>query len=83
MNEPSLPSAFRDYHSRTPDVAYEQMEISLKHHTRTAVQQGKSKWKCGQNELREFVDQTIVALASTEGGNKDTLVPESIKYPSA
>lgn len=41
---------------------------------------GQSEWKCGQNELRDFEDQTIVALASTEGGNKDTLVPEGIKY---
>lgn len=36
---------------------------------------GKSQWKCWQNELQDFKDPTIVALALAEGGHKDTVVP--------
>lgn len=75
--QPPLSSSFHEYLRLTPD---ELMEIFLKYHQQNRSPSGPSEWKCGLNELRDVKDQTIVALAPTEGGNKDTLVPGRIKY---
>ena len=72
-------SVFHEYCSLKPDVTCEQMEIFLKYHSRTAVQRGRVNGNVGRMSCEIFEDQTIVALASSEGGNKDTLVPERIK----
>lgn len=54
---------FAKYHRLTPDVTFEQMEISLPNTTTEPRSSGrKREGECGQNEPLDFVDQTDVAL---------------------
>lgn len=41
-------SGFHEYHSLTPDVTYEQMEIFLKYHNRSAVQRRRANGNVGR-----------------------------------
>lgn len=64
--------------SLTPDVTYEQMEIFLKYHNRTAVQRGRVNGNVGRMSCEMFEDQTIVALAQLKKETRTLLSQEEL-----